>query len=390
MPIGVQTAAVFAVAFLTSRLLTPVAMVLAEKVGAVDRPGGRKVHGRDTPRIGGVAIALATAVAMTPGLFVPSVFQAVGRNLELLAALVWGGGMIFLLGVFDDVRGTNAPWKFFVQGVAAAVTYSLGFKFTVIADPFGGTIELGVLALPITLVWIVGVTNAMNLIDGLDGLAAGLSLIICASVGAIALLRGDIVSLIVCAALAGSLSGFLRYNWNPARIFMGDSGSMFIGFLLAVLSLRSSSKGPTAVAVVVPILALGVPVIDTLLVMWLRFRDGESVSIFDRVLRMFRADRNHIHHLLLERFGGGHRGAVVVIYALATLFAMGALSVAVSNSVTQGFVLIVLGTVAVLLVRMLASRFRREEVEPARESADALGGEVVLETSNVRPFRQAQ
>jgi len=201
--------------------------------------------------------------------------------------------------------------------------------------------------------------NAMNRVDGLDGLAAGLSLIVCVSVGSIAAFRGDSMSLLLCLALAGALLGFLRYNWNPARIFMGDSGSMFIGFVLALLALRSSTKSPTAIAVTVPILALGVPVFDTLFVMWFRFRDGAEFSLTDRILRMFRADRNHLHHLLLESFEGHHRGAVVAIYSLGIVFSLGALSVAYLNNQSQGYLVLLLGLVAVAMVRAAASRSRQ-------------------------------
>jgi UDP-GlcNAc:undecaprenyl-phosphate GlcNAc-1-phosphate transferase len=370
-----QYFAIIALAFLAVQLVTPVVIALAYRVGGVDLPGGRKTHAGVIPRIGGVAIVVATTFSLAPGLLVPNVLPAIARNLGFLAVLLWGGGMAFLLGLYDDLKGTNAKWKFAVQIVAALIAYSFRFRFDAIGLPFVGIVHLPqYLSLPITILWIVGVVNAINLIDGLDGLAAGLALIICATVGSIGFFRGDVLSTLLCCALAGALAGFLRHNWNPARIFMGDSGSMFIGFVLALLALRSSVKGPTAVAIVLPILALGVPVIDTLFVMWLRFWQAGNSGLTERIARMFRADRNHLHHLLLERLRGHHRGAVAVIYALATLFAAGAFWVAHSNNSTQGFLLLVCGLVGVAFVRWAASRDRfrvngRQEDEES-ESAE--------------------
>lgn len=371
----VQAAAIFGIAYGVASLLTPIVIALAHRVGALDHPGGRKTHEADIPRIGGIAIVVATAVAMMPGLLLPAVQPMVARNVNFLAALVCGGGLVFALGLWDDLKGANAPGKFFFQTIAAVVVYLLGFGFEQVNLPFLGATELGLWSLPLSIVWVVGVINAVNLIDGLDGLAAGLSLIICATVGAIAIFRGDTVTPLVLTALAGALVAFLRYNWNPARIFMGDCGSMFIGFVLAVLAMRSSTKGPTAVAITVPILALGVPVIDTLFVMWFRFfREAGGASLVGRTLRMFRADRNHLHHLVVDFLRGHHRRAVAVIYALAVLFALSAASVAWSNSASHGIVLLSLGVVAVAAVRLQLERVRLargevEGVEPPRNPA---------------------
>ena len=358
-------------AFLAARLLTPTAIFAAVRLGAIDNPGGRKLHEKSTPRFGGVAVVAATALALAPGLLLTDILPLVAKNVHLLAALVWGGGIVFALGVYDDLRETNARWKFSVQALAALVTVMLGFRFDIVGIPFFGTVELGWLGIPLSMFWILGVVNAVNLIDGLDGLAAGLSLIMCVSVGAIALFRGDVLSVILCLALAGALAGFLLYNWNPARIFLGDSGSMWIGYVLALLALRSSSKGPTAVAVVAPILALGVPVIDTLCVMWLRFRAEPELGHVGRVLRMFRADRNHIHHLVLDGTGGRTRTAVVFLYVLGLLFAGSAVFTALSNAPRAGFVLLAIGLATVLAVRIGASRFAKATVSVAPEAESA-------------------
>jgi UDP-GlcNAc:undecaprenyl-phosphate GlcNAc-1-phosphate transferase len=251
--------------------------------------------------------------------------------------------VIALLGVWDDMRGAKARLKFTVQLAAAGLVYALGGRVTEISHPFGEAIQLGVLALPFTLLWIVGVINAMNLIDGLDGLAGGVALTAIATTFVIAVSRGEPLMMMFAATLAGSVLGFLVYNFNPATIFMGDSGSMFLGFVLATTAIQSHQKATTAVAIAVPIIALGVPITDTLLAMTRRAIKGAP---------MFSADRGHIHHRLLE-LGLSHRQAVLVLYGASVVLGLTALALTVSNSIQAAFILLGISAVVFVALRRL-------------------------------------
>ena len=303
-----------AVAFLCSALaalvLTPLVRALARHIGAIDHAlTSRKIHGRPVPRLGGVAI-VAAFYAPILGLLVAD--SALGRIFYADEAramgLIAGGLVIALLGLYDDVYGSGAGIKFTVQFAVAGLMYWLGFRVDQIATPLG-SIALGWLGIPFTLFWIVGVMNAMNLIDGLDGLAGGVALIAVITTFVIAMQGGQVLTMLYMAALAGALAGFLRYNFNPASIFMGDTGSKFLGFVLATSSIQTNQKSSTAVAMLIPIVALGLPIGDTLL------------SITRRAVRgvpLFHSDRGHIHHRLLA-LGLSHRMAVLLLYALCAV-----------------------------------------------------------------------
>jgi len=317
---------------LTAWGLTPSVIRLAHVLGAVDQPGHRKVHQAPMPRIGGVAVFAGVAVGLifvrwTAGTYSPELANS-ARVLGLTA-----GGM-FLLGLLDDIRGVAFGWKFAGQIAAAVVAWAGGFRIDMISLPLSSHVyALDLLSLPLTVLWIVGITNAVNLIDGLDGLAAGTALITTVAVAASAVFRGHIGVLAVSVALVGSLLGFLRWNFRPARIFLGDSGSLFLGFLLAVISIRGSQKGSTVVAVLAPILLLALPIADTGLAVLRRSygllaagsRSPEGVRHIARNLTVvFRPDQGHIHHQLVAR-GLGHRQVVLVLYAVASLSALVAL-----------------------------------------------------------------
>src|SRR5262249_3691992 len=213
--------------------------------------------------------------------------------------------------------------------VAAWPLVHAGWAFEVLRLPLLGEIHLGLFGGVVSLLWIVGVTNPINLIDGLDGLAGGVVAIISVSFPRLAMLQGEAGTGVPKAAVAGSCLGFLRHNWEPARVFMGDSGSLMLGFLLAATAVHSSLKAPAAVAILVPILALGVPVMDTLLVMTVRFLDRPKGPVTGRFLRMFHADRQHLHHLL-SHVGGARSRIVTVIYLVVLSFCAMALVVAVT------------------------------------------------------------
>jgi UDP-GlcNAc:undecaprenyl-phosphate GlcNAc-1-phosphate transferase len=335
----------FVLACLVSALLTPVLRRFALKHRLFDdHVSTRRVHGRPIPRLGGLAIAVAFYVPLLALLLEPSsvggIFYASSR---MAVAFLAGGVAICALGLFDDIRGSGAGIKFLAQfGIAGALYYA-GFRINELSLPFVGTVTLGPLSLLFTMVWIVGIINAMNLIDGLDGLAAGVGLFAVATTFALAATRGDAIMTLFMAALAGALLGFLFYNFNPASIFMGDTGSMFLGYVLAVGAVQTSQKSSTAVAILVPIVALGVPIADTMLAM------------IRRIVRhrpMFSADRAHIHHKLLD-LGLSQKQAVLILYAVSILLGGVALLLTVASSLQSAILLGTMGVLAFAGVRKL-------------------------------------
>jgi UDP-GlcNAc:undecaprenyl-phosphate/decaprenyl-phosphate GlcNAc-1-phosphate transferase len=356
-------------AFATHLMVAPVTR-LAVGLRALDHPGERKQQTGAVPRLGGVAIALG--LALGGGGAAVSLWGRIGTTIgrEELMALVFGTGVVFFIGAVDDLVGVSAARKFLFQLVAAFPLVHVGWSFEVLRLPLVGQVDLGLLSEPVSLLWIVGVTNAINLIDGLDGLAGGVVTIIAASFLGYATLQGNAGTVLLMAAIAGACVGFLRHNWEPARIFMGDSGSLMLGFLLAATTVHSSLKAPAAVAILVPVLALGVPVMDTLLVMSVRFLDRPKSALADRFLRMFHADRRHLHHLLAH-FGGKRSRIVAVIYAVVLSFCALALVVAFTGQGALGLWLVGLEFLIVLGMRQMGmamgarrlSRLQREEIK---------------------------
>ena len=361
--------AAFVAALATNLMVPPIAR-LAVLFRALDHPGERKLQKGAVPRLGGVAIAmgLGLGAGLAAILLWGRLGTAIGRN-ELLA-LVFGTLLVFVVGIIDDLIGVSAAKKLLVQVVAAWPLVHAGWAFEVLRLPVLGEVHLGLFGGFVSLLWIVGVTNAINLIDGLDGLAGGVVAIISVSFLAYAMLQGNAGTVILMAAVAGSCLGFLRHNWEPARVFMGDSGSLMLGFLLAATTVHSSLKAPAAVAILVPILALGVPVMDTLLVMGVRFLDRPKSAPLDRFLRMFHADRKHLHHLLAH-FGGERSRIVAVIYGVVLSFCVLALVVAVTGEPTLGVMLVLLEFSVILAMRQMGlamearrlSRLQREEIK---------------------------
>jgi UDP-GlcNAc:undecaprenyl-phosphate GlcNAc-1-phosphate transferase len=313
----VAQVAIFLVALIAGAVLTPVVIRMAVAWEMYDPPHeDRRVHTEPLPRIGGVAVFLA----MGAGLLVTAVASSGG--VELLAGrpsffygVLFGGGIIFATGLVDDLRALRPGAKLAAQLVAALIVYVYGFRIEVLG--LGSTeLVLGWLSVPLTILWIVGVTNAFNLIDGLDGLATGIALVALATTLTVSLALGNPEVSLLCMALLGALLGFLRYNFNPARIFLGDSGSLFIGFMLAVLSVYGSQKSATAILAVVPLFALAIPLLDTLLAVLRRWLRGVPLS---------QADGRHIHHRLLA-LGLTHRHAVIILYVVAIVLALLGLS----------------------------------------------------------------
>ena len=295
---------IFWTGFLATLLLTPLAKKLAVIIGALDSPGERKVHHKVMPRLGGAAIF--TAYLLTVLLFVD-----ISREIQ---GLLLSGFMILSLGIIDDIKGISPRLKLAGQVLAALVAVYFGVKITFVDNPFDGLIRLGVMTIPISVLWMVGITNALNLIDGLDGLATGVSAIALLAFAAIALTIGQTAVSMMSFALAACLFAFLYFNFFPAKIFLGDSGSMFLGFSIASLAIYGLLKSVTLFAFIIPIIILGVPIFDTAFAIVRRYLHKTPI---------FQADKKHIHHKLL-RLGFSHRQVVMIIYLVSIFFSAGA------------------------------------------------------------------
>jgi UDP-GlcNAc:undecaprenyl-phosphate GlcNAc-1-phosphate transferase len=335
----------FLASVVTGAVLTPVVRNFALRLGVLDHAlTSRKIHGRPIPRLGGIAIVLAFYAPLVALFFTNS---DVGRRfyadpIKALGLFV-GGAAIAALGIYDDLRGSGATKKFVVQFAVAGFMYWIGFRVDQVANPFGANIDLGWFGLPFTMLWIAGVINAINLIDGLDGLAGGVALIAIVTTFAFSVSRGEPLMILFTAAMGGAVLGFLFYNFNPASIFMGDTGSMFLGFVLATTAIQTNQKSSMAVAIAVPIIALGVPIADTLLAMIRRAARG---------LPMFSADRGHIHHRLLAT-GLSQRQVVLVLYGASAVLGGVALTLSFTNSSQATIVLLALAAVGYLALRRL-------------------------------------
>ncbi|HEX7153849.1 MAG TPA: MraY family glycosyltransferase [Thermoanaerobaculia bacterium] len=346
---------------LTSYFSTGVVKHAAERIGLVDTPGERKLHRHATPRLGGIAIIFGFGFPLLLMAGNTHAASLVSKNLTYLFAVLSSGSLIVGLGVYDDLLGTNAPKKFAVQTAAALILVLFGFQFNSISIA-GQNFDLGVFGIIASTIWIVGVINAMNLIDGMDSLATVIAATIAIAFAIIALLRYDVFSLVIMTALAGSLLGFYPWNRPPAKIFMGDTGSLFIGLLLAAISIARPSKSPTALIIGGPILALALPVLDTLIVMRTRFK-GAKVPLTERLTRVFTADRNHIHHVLVAKYGSDAK-AIFGIWLVTVLFAAAAVMTVHDTTKMIGYTSGIVAFVAMLLLR----RKRREVLENEEES----------------------
>ncbi|MDN4088931.1 glycosyltransferase family 4 protein [Paenibacillus polymyxa] len=293
-------------------LLTPLVKRFAVKVGAVDVPNARKVHTRIMPRLGGLGIFLAfllSLLAMLP--FVPDGMLS-SRDINFIAAFLIGGTLITLIGALDDRLDLNAKLKFLAQiAVACMVVFAFDIRVDFVNVPFQdaySSLESWI-SIPLTIFWIVGVTNAINLIDGLDGLAAGVSGIAIGTIAVMSLLMGNYMVAMLCLVLLGSIIGFLFFNFHPAKIFMGDTGSLFLGFSLAMLSMLGF-KQIAIVSFITPLIIIGVPLSDTFFAIIRRKLQKKPI---------FSPDKGHLHHCLRE-LGFSHRQTVLIIYGIAVFF----------------------------------------------------------------------
>ena len=293
-------------------VITPVVIRLARRLRTADSPGARAVHKKPVPRIGGVAIFVSMLCMTLPVLFLHNTVGQRFRGMQFkVITLLSAAAFIFVVGVIDDLRGLRARTKFLAQLVAAIAICAVGISIRSITFADWLTVDFGWFSWPFTLLWIIGITNAINFTDGLDGLAAGISALACGVIAILAVLSGQVVMAVLMLALLGSLTGFLFFNFNPAKIFMGDSGSMFLGFIIASSSVMCNTKSQTLVGLALPVLVLGIPIFDTLFSILRRFLERRSI---------FAADRSHFHHKLLD-LGLKQRHAVIVIYALTLLTA---------------------------------------------------------------------
>ncbi len=361
------------IAALITSSLVPLVIRVAHLLKAIDRPGGRKAHAGDVPRLGGLAIGCGALFGLGAAAFVQWHEWDSPLGLRDSAVLVLGTAMVFLVGLVDDILGLSALKKLLVQIAAAILVVASGWQFEAVGLPGGLNLELGAWSGLLTVLWIVGVTNAINLIDGLDGLATGVVAIIASSLLIFAFLLQSSFMVLVMAGTLGACLGFLPHNWDPAKIFMGDSGAQPLGFLLATLSVYSSLKSPATVAILVPILALGVPVTDTLLVMFVRFMERPKGKLVSRVLRVFKADRNHLHHLL-ETLPISRPQIVRWIYAMVAVSCAMAITVALTKQGGLGWLLIAVELAAVYLVRhfRLAQRARQIALQRRQELKEDL------------------
>ncbi len=327
----------FSLALLATFVLTKYVRDYALARGWVATPAsGRHLHTSPIPRLGGVAIFLGFIITVAVASVLGTHSSVLSEKISLpkLATLLGPALIVFLLGVYDDLRGA-APWlKFTTQGIAATLLFFCGLGILDLPLLFGSRHFSWLVGLPLTIIWVLGITNAFNLIDGLDGLAAGSALFSTLVVFVVSLVSHSWLVALLTIALAGAILGFLRFNFNPATIFLGDCGSLFIGFLLSALSLESATKAPTIIAVAIPVVSFGLPILETAISILRRLISGRPV---------FTADREHIHHKLLER-GLSHRQVVIVLYAVSALFGLLSLFLLWPTGSTLGLVLAVLGT----------------------------------------------
>ena len=326
----------FGISLLFSFVLTWCVRNVAMGRGWVAPPiQDRDLHETALPRLGGVPIFLSFLVTVGLLLLASLHFPALGAGISLrtLLTVLVPATLIFLLGLYDDIHSLGPYTKFTVQGVAAIILFAGGLRILDLPVLFGARHLAWYISLPITVVWVIGLTNAFNLIDGLDGLSAGSALFSTFVVFVVAISSGTSSMSLLTIALAGAILGFLRFNFNPATIFLGDCGSLFIGFMLSALALAGSQKAPTVIAVAIPVVSFGLPILETTLSVLRRLIGGRP---------LFTADREHIHHKLLQR-GMSPRQVVIALYAVSAIFALLSLFLLWPERNTLGLVLVVIG-----------------------------------------------
>jgi UDP-GlcNAc:undecaprenyl-phosphate GlcNAc-1-phosphate transferase len=334
----------FVLAFFFGIGLTWLIRNLAIRWKLYDQPEGRKIHNKPIPRLGGIAVAIAFFVpilALT--LWDNDISEALFAESGLLISLIGGGSLILALGIHDDLKGARALTKLIGQITAAMVVFHAGVQIDVIGIPFAGPIELGIWAFPVTVFWIVLVTNAINLIDGLDGLAGGVAVLAGATLFVMSLVEGNVIGALLLCSMVGATLGFLRFNWNPASIFLGDTGSLFLGFILALSSTHGSQKSFTLFSIVAAFVALALPIFDLSMAVIRRYLIGKPV---------FSADQYHVHHMLLRK-GLSQRQTAIILLGAAGSLGMLALMFIYSSDRISALSILALAAIAAAVIHFL-------------------------------------
>lgn len=312
----------FMIAFMTSFMATPHTINLAKKLGAVDTPKDqRRINKITMPRLGGLAVILGFIVSITYLLIVMTIEKNINlmedRMIYKLTGFLLGGLVIGAVCFFDDIKSVRAIYKLIAQIIAAIIAIYFGVRIDYIDLPFINIDRSNVMFYNIlTVIWIVGITNAMNLIDGLDGLSTGISIISCVSLLMIFSLNASpLISIVLITALCGSLVGFLPYNFNPAKTFIGDTGSNFLGYCLSIISIMGVAKTYTAIVIVAPLIVLALPLFDTVFAVIRRVVKGKSLKA------IIQPDAGHLHHKMLQK-GFTQKQAVLILYGLSATFGM--------------------------------------------------------------------
>jgi UDP-GlcNAc:undecaprenyl-phosphate GlcNAc-1-phosphate transferase len=370
--------ALFLIATIASLITTPLIRRLCQRFQLLDVPAdARRVHRTAIPRLGGLALYFSCLTALSLLPFVDNLLTQTLSGLRSESLMIFvPATLVLILGAYDDLRGTNAIVKFAGLGIIATIFYAMGGRIDALSIPLVGSVELPpLISFLFTIVWLVGITNAFNLIDGLDGLASGAALFSSLVILGVSVSQERTLMIVIALVLCGAVAGFLRYNFNPASIFLGDSGALFIGFLLAAMSVLGTQKASTAVAIFVPILAFGFPVVDTAMAMSRRFVSGKPV---------FEGDKEHIHHMLLAR-GWSQRRVALVLYGVCAVFGLVALMFPATGSKLTGFMLFVISVAVIIAVGHL----RYHEVEEIRAGVKRTVGDRRLRVANNIRVRRA-
>ena len=299
---------VFFISFVVTYLLVPLNIRISKKWDLVDQPQPRKIHTVTTPITGGLSFGIPIIIIQ---FLIYLIFPESGSQFLYLAL---GGSLMLLLGFLDDKTGITANYKLIFQIIIISIIYFAGFNIQLLTNPFGETIELGYFSFPATILWFLLVVNAFNLIDGLDGLASGIALIVATVLLAVGFLKSNTVIIFSSITLIGANLAFLRYNFYPAKIFMGDTGSLFLGFNIAAISImgKGEFKGITSMTILVPIIALAIPIMDTTYAILRRVNKKKNI---------FQADKEHIHHKLHE-IGLSQKNIALICYFITLLFGL--------------------------------------------------------------------
>ena len=337
-------ALLFVVSFAASLLLTPLTIGLAKRIGAVDYPTERKIHVSPIPRLGGLGVVAAVALTIAVGALLN---RYIWNGLPLLRGMLAGSVLIIAIGVYDDIRNASPGVKLLVHMLAAGLAVALGVRFDLASNPLADrvldSIYLGIFAVPLTMLWIVVLTNAMNLIDGLDGLASGISMFASVALFLISIEQKAGIVTYMYVIMAGATLAFLKYGRHPARVFLGDTGSTFLGFTLACLSVEGTHKSYTLTALFIPLIVFGIPLFDSIVTLFRRYFTGT---------RFFGADRLHIHHQLLAA-GLDQKQVVWILYGITIVLGILGFTFTVLHDEYAAVIVVIIGVLGGFLANEL-------------------------------------